>query len=161
GTGISLDNSTRSVLGGSLQVSFSAPATAALSIPYASSTAISASGTIYSGTASTSNLTVSLIPNALLLTGATGIAAAYAGSSCTIHFVRSVNGSGVATCASGADTDFTGALGVAHGGTNISSYTAGDILYASAATTLSRVASSTSGFVLALVNGIPSWVATT
>ena len=52
-------------------------------------------------------------------------------------------------------------IDVPHGGTNITSYTSGDILYASAATTLSRVASSTDGFVLALQNGKPSWVATT
>jgi len=55
----------------------------------------------------------------------------------------------------------TGTLAAGNGGTGISSYTAGDITYASGPTTLARVASSTNGFVLALANGIPSWVAST
>ncbi len=47
------------------------------------------------------------------------------------------------------------------GGTGISSYTIGDMLYASGATTLSKLAASTSGFVLT-ANGVgvaPSWQA--
>ena len=111
-------------------------------------------------TASSTNIVNSSVLSSLVLTGATGLEGAYAGNTCTNQFVRSLNGAGVASCASVSDTDFSGALGVAHGGTNISSYTPGDILYASSATTLTRVASSTSGTVLALVNGIPSWVAT-
>lgn len=58
-------------------------------------------------------------------------------------------------------SNLTGVVPVASGGTNITSYTAGDLLYASAPTVLSRIASSTSGTVLALVNGVPTWVATT
>jgi hypothetical protein len=54
----------------------------------------------------------------------------------------------------------SGTLGVANGGTGIASYTAGDILYANTPTSLARVASTTSGTVLALVNGIPTWTAT-
>ena len=53
------------------------------------------------------------------------------------------------------------ALTEANGGTHQTTYTTGDILYASAANTLSKLAIATPGFVLALSNGIPTWVATT
>src|SRR3989344_2959936 len=54
------------------------------------------------------------------------------------------------------------AIGVDYGGTNITSFTPGDIVYASGATTLSRVASSTGGTILqtSFTTGAPSWVAT-
>src|SRR3989344_2216853 len=61
-----------------------------------------------------------------------------------------------------AISDTTGALTVDRGGTNITSFTPGDIVYASGATTLSRVASSTGGTILqnSFTTGAPSWVAT-
>ena len=43
------------------------------------------------------------------------------------------------TTYSGTATNITGTVAVGHGGTNITSYTIGDILYASAATTLSKL----------------------
>ncbi|HEY8780138.1 MAG TPA: hypothetical protein VIM16_00850 [Mucilaginibacter sp.] len=46
-----------------------------------------------------------------------------------------------------------------YGGTGLTTYATGDILYASAANTLSKLAATTNGFVLSLVGGIPSWVA--
>lgn len=48
-------------------------------------------------------------------------------------------------------------IDVAHGGTNISSYTAGDLLYATGATTLAKLAIATNGMVLTLVGGLPAW----
>lgn len=45
------------------------------------------------------------------------------------------------------------------GGTGLNTYATGDILYASAANTLSKLPASTNGFVLTLAAGIPSWVA--
>ncbi|MEK7509243.1 MAG: helix-turn-helix domain-containing protein, partial [Patescibacteria group bacterium] len=75
GTGIALDNATRSVLGGALQISFSAPASSALSIPYASTTMLTAT------TASTTGLYISGISGSLLKTNANGqVAAATAGT---------------------------------------------------------------------------------
>ncbi len=50
-------------------------------------------------------------------------------------------------------------VAVADGGTNISSYATGDVLYASGATTLAKLPVSTNGFVLTLVAGLPAWVA--
>ncbi len=46
-----------------------------------------------------------------------------------------------------------------NGGTGQSSYNAGDILYASDSTTLSKLAAGSDGEVLKLASGIPSWAA--
>lgn len=46
-----------------------------------------------------------------------------------------------------------------HGGTNQTSYATGDILYASATNTLSKLAATTDGYVLTLASGIPTWAA--
>lgn len=58
-------------------------------------------------------------------------------------------------------SDTTGVLGETRGGTNQSTYTKGDTLYASAANTLAKLAIGTGGQILAVVNGIPGWVGTT
>jgi hypothetical protein len=55
----------------------------------------------------------------------------------------------------------TGVLGAANGGTGTGTYNTGDILYASAANTLSRLAAGTNGFVLTLAGGVPTWAAST
>ena len=48
-------------------------------------------------------------------------------------------------------------IGYAYGGTGQSSYAKGDIVYASAANTLSKLSAATDGQVLQLVNGAPAW----
>lgn len=60
----------------------------------------------------------------------------------------------------GLTTHISGTLAVANGGTNITTYATGDILYASAANTLSKLAAGTDGQVLTLAGGVPSWAAT-
>ena len=52
-----------------------------------------------------------------------------------------------------------GTVGVANGGTSLTSYTAGDILYATGATTLAKLAKGSNGQVLTLAAGLPSWAA--
>lgn len=52
-------------------------------------------------------------------------------------------------------------IGISYGGTNISSYTSGDMLYASATNVLSKLAKGTDGQVLKLVSGLPTWAADT
>lgn len=54
-------------------------------------------------------------------------------------------------------TDVTGVLDETNGGTGNSSYTTGDIIYASASSTLSKLPIGTEGQVLEVVSGIPSW----
>lgn len=48
-------------------------------------------------------------------------------------------------------------LTVDNGGTNLTSYTAGDLLYATGATTLAKLAKGTDGQVLTMVAGAPAW----
>ena len=81
--------------------------------------------------------------------------------------VTSVDGSGGSTgltLTGGAITTtgtltLGGTLAVASGGTNLTSYTTGDILYASSGTTLAKLAIGSAGQVLKVASGIPSWAA--
>jgi len=52
-----------------------------------------------------------------------------------------------------------GTLGTTHGGTNLTSYATGDILYASASNVLSKLTATTDGYVLTLSSGVPVWAA--
>lgn len=54
-------------------------------------------------------------------------------------------------------TQVTGVLDEPNGGTNQSTYTTGDLLYASGANTLSKRAVGSSGDVLTVVGGLPAW----
>jgi len=48
-------------------------------------------------------------------------------------------------------------VGATYGGTGLSSYTAGDILYASATNTLGKIAKGTDGQILTMVSGMPAF----
>ena len=93
---------------------------------------------------------LSTLASAILVnTTTTGVLSAYAGTSCTNQFVSALSGLGVATCASvDVTADITGVIPVANGGTNISSYAVGDLLQATGATTLSKLAAVATGNVL-------------
>lgn len=54
-------------------------------------------------------------------------------------------------------TDVVGVLPVANGGTNIASYTAGDMIYATGTTTLVKRGIGTTGQVLTVAGGVPTW----
>ena len=64
------------------------------------------------------------------------------------------------TATSGAVT-VAGTLSATSGGTGQSTYATGDILYASASNTLSKLTAGTNGQVLTLASGVPSWAAST
>jgi hypothetical protein len=51
------------------------------------------------------------------------------------------------------------AIGPTYGGTGQTSYATGDILYASATNTLSKLTAGTNGYVLTLSGGVPTWAA--
>jgi hypothetical protein len=51
------------------------------------------------------------------------------------------------------------ALPAVNGGTAQTTYATGDIIYASATNTLSKLAAGTNGYVLTLASGVPSWAA--
>lgn len=57
----------------------------------------------------------------------------------------------------GLTTHVTGTLPVANGGTNITTFATGDILYASAANTLGKLAIGSAGQVLTVSGGAPAW----
>jgi len=48
-------------------------------------------------------------------------------------------------------------IGTQYGGTGLTSLSTGDILYASASNTLSKLSATTNGYVLTLSSGVPSW----
>lgn len=81
-------------------------------------------------------------------------------STCAANqFGNSISTSGVFSCAQPSLSGLSGTLGADQGGTGHSSYAVGDLLYASAATTLSRLADVATGN--ALISGgvgvAPSW----
>jgi hypothetical protein len=51
------------------------------------------------------------------------------------------------------------AIGPVYGGTGLTSYTTGDVVYASATNTLSKLAAGTNGYLLTMVGGVPAWAA--
>lgn len=79
-----------------------------------------------------------------------------AGSVTTISF--GTTGLTPSAASSGAVT-VAGVLAVANGGTNLSSYTAGDVIYASGTTTLSKLALGTNGYVMTAGASAPGWTA--
>jgi hypothetical protein len=71
------------------------------------------------------------------------------------------SGSGASLTSLNASQVSSGTLGTGFGGTGLTAYATGDLLYASASNTLSRLAASTNGYVLTLAAGIPTWAAST
>jgi hypothetical protein len=69
--------------------------------------------------------------------------------------LMSVNASGVISTGTWNGT----AIGAIYGGTGLTSYTSGDILYASDTNTLAKLAKGTDGQILTLASGVPSWAA--
>jgi hypothetical protein len=50
-------------------------------------------------------------------------------------------------------------IGPVYGGTGLTSYATGDIIYASSSNTLSKLAAGTDGYLLTLSSGVPTWAA--
>jgi len=71
-------------------------------------------------------------------------------------FQTSLNGLTPSTASTGVVT-LAGTLGATSGGTSQSTYTTGNILYASASNTLNKLAIGSTGQVLTVAAGVPSW----
>ena len=69
------------------------------------------------------------------------------------------NGSDFVKVASTVITNLTGTLPIANGGTNLTTYTSGDVLYASSTNTLSKLNIGSSGQILTVSGGMPAWAA--
>ena len=84
------------------------------------------------------------------------------GSSNTISNIQSSALSGSFTGITGLGTIGTGTwngtkIGTGYGGTGITTYTTGDLLYASASDTLSKLTAGTAGQILTISSGVPAW----
>jgi hypothetical protein len=62
---------------------------------------------------------------------------------------------------SGNTTTYNNVIPVAKGGTTLTGFTAGDVLYADTTTTLAKLAKGSDAEVLTLASGVPSWAAPT
>lgn len=73
------------------------------------------------------------------------------------QFINQISTSGVPSSAQPAFANLSGTALATQGGTGQASYTTGDILYASGATTLSKLAIGSTGQVLSVSGGVPAW----
>ena len=74
-----------------------------------------------------------------------------------IHFVVNGGATDAMTISSAGAVTLGTALGQSSGGTGFSTYTTGDMLYASASNTLSKRAIGTTGQILTVSGGVPTW----
>jgi hypothetical protein len=81
--------------------------------------------------------------------------------SASVPAFLSVAGSPITTSGTLAITLSGTALPAVNGGTAQTTYATGDILYASATNTLSKLSAGTNGYVLTLSSGVPTWAAST
>lgn len=130
-------------------------------------------GLTVSGSPITSSGTITLSGTLITANGGTGFSSYTIGdliqatTSSTFSKLNSVAtgnvliSGGVATVSSwgkvGLATHVSGTLPIANGGTNITTYTTGDILYASASNVLSKLAIGTNTYVLTVTGGVPVW----
>jgi hypothetical protein len=71
-------------------------------------------------------------------------------------FQTSINGLTPSTATTGVVT-LAGTVGAISGGTSQTTYTTGDLLYASATNTLAKLAIGTTGYQLTVASGVPTW----
>ena len=124
-------------------------------------TSFTANGIVYGNGTSALGVTAAGTTGQVLI-GNTGSAPTWgtlSGSAVTT-FQTSLNGLTPSTATSGAVT-LAGTLGATSGGTGLTSYTTGDIIYSSATNTLAKLPIGTNGYILSIASGVPSWVANT
>jgi hypothetical protein len=121
---------------------------------------ITTTGDLILGNGTNSATRLPIGTNGYVLTSNGTTASWQASSGGVSTFQTSLSGLTPSTATSGAVT-LAGTLGATSGGTGQSTYTTGDILYASATNTLSKLTAGTNGYVLTLAGGVPSWAAST
>ena len=124
-------------------------------------------GTITTGIWNGSAITNSYLANSSLTVNGTAISL---GGSGTVTAAAgtltgtTLNSTVVSSSLTSVGTIVTGvwngtAIGPTYGGTGQTTYTTGDLLYASATNTLSKLTAGTNGYVLTLSGGVPTWAA--
>ena len=158
GTGLTTFSAANNAL-----YSTSSSALAAGTLPIAAGgtavTSFTANGILYGNGTSALGVTAAGTTGQVLIgnTGSAPTWGALSGSAVTT-FQTSLSGLTPSTATSGAVT-LAGTLGATSGGTGLTSYTTGDIIYASATNTLSKLTAGTNGYILTLASGVPSWAA--
>jgi hypothetical protein len=124
-------------------------------------TSFTANGIVYGNGTSALGVTAAGTTGQVLV-GNTGSAPTWGtiSSSLVSSFQTSLSGLTPSTATTGAVT-LAGTLGATSGGTGLTSYTTGDIIYSSATNTLAKLPIGTSGQILSIASGIPSWIANT
>ena len=124
----------------------------------------------YSATATSTPTAGNLVAGELALNTADGklfykdsagvvqVIASKAGNVNVSSFSGGTTGLTPSTATTGAVT-LAGTLASANGGTGFSTYATGDVIYASASNTLSKLAAGTNGYVMTLAGGVPTWAA--
>ena len=124
-------------------------------------TSFTANGIVYGNGTSALGVTAAGTTGQVLV-GNTGSAPTWGNLSgaAVTTFQTSLNGLTPSTATSGAVT-LAGTLGATSGGTGLTSYTTGDIIYSSATNTLAKLPAGTNGQILSIASGIPAWIANT
>ena len=139
---------------------------------YSAGTGLTLSGTTFSitntGVANGSYGTASSVPTIAInsqgqITSASNTAIAISGSQITSGTVGSAYISGSYTGITGVGTLTAGtweatAIGAAYGGTGLTSYTAGDMIYATGSSTLAKLAIGTANQIMTSTGSAPQWV---
>jgi hypothetical protein len=95
--------------------------------------------------------------SAAITINATGTGGTVTSVAATVPSFLSISGSPITTSGTLAITYSGTALPAINGGTAQTSYTTGDILYANATNTLSKLAVGTTGYTLTVASGVPTW----
>lgn len=104
------------------------------------------------------NITSGTLPAARLpVPSASTLGGVQSAAAVTHQFINSISTSGVPALSQPAFTDVTGTAAATQGGTGLTSYSTGDVPYASGSSTLSKLAIGTTGQVLTVSGGLPVW----
>jgi hypothetical protein len=124
-------------------------------------TSFTANGIVYGNGTSALGVTAAGTTGQVLI-GNTGSAPTWGtvSSSLVSSFQTSLSGLTPSTATTGAVT-LAGTLGATSGGTGISSYAVGDLLFANTTTSLDRLTVGANGYILASNGTAPAWVANT